>query len=49
MKNAIKLISGGLLLVAATGLQADQVILDDLIVDGSICAGMDCEWGVLWL
>ena len=25
--------------------QADQVILDDLIVDGSICAGMDCVNG----
>lgn len=29
----------------ATSVQADQVILDDLIVDGSICAGMDCVNG----
>ncbi len=28
-----------------TPVQADQVILDDLIVDGSICAGMDCVNG----
>jgi hypothetical protein len=45
MKNIIKIVSGGLLLVAATGLQADQQILDDLIVDGSICVGMDCVNG----
>jgi len=33
-------------LCLAAGLaQADQVILDDLIVDGSICAGMDCVNG----
>ncbi|WP_394392281.1 tail fiber domain-containing protein [Shewanella woodyi] len=29
----------------ATSVQADQVILDDLIVDGSICTGMDCVNG----
>lgn len=29
----------------AASVQADQVILDDLIVDGSICAGMDCVNG----
>ena len=45
MKNVIKLVGGGLLLVAATGLQADQVILDDLIVDGSACIGFDCVNG----
>jgi len=33
------------LCLAASLAQADQVILDDLIVDGSICAGMDCVNG----
>ena len=35
-------------ITAAIGInsaQADQVILDDLIVDGSICVGMDCVNG----
>ncbi len=34
-----------LLLMTSTAAYADQVILDDLIVDGSICAGMDCVNG----
>ncbi|UWQ93523.1 hypothetical protein K3727_21720 (plasmid) [Rhodobacteraceae bacterium M382] len=33
------------LCLAASLAQADQVILDDLIVDGSICVGMDCVNG----
>lgn len=33
------------LCLAASLAQADQVILDDLIVDGSICAGFDCVNG----
>jgi len=45
MKNIIKLVGGGFLLVVSSGLYADQVILDDLIVDGSVCAGMDCVNG----
>ena len=32
-------------LTFAGAAQADQVILDDLIVDGSICAGLDCVNG----
>lgn len=32
-------------LTISTAVFADQVILDDLIVDGSICAGMDCVNG----
>ena len=32
-------------LLVASAAYADQVILDDLIVDGSICAGMDCVNG----
>ncbi|AZV80641.1 hypothetical protein EBB79_22030 (plasmid) [Parasedimentitalea marina] len=40
------LISGiGALGFIAGAAQADQVILDDLIVDGSICAGFDCVNG----
>lgn len=31
--------------IGANSAQADQVILDDLIVDGSICVGMDCVNG----
>jgi len=45
MKSVIKLVTGGLVLFVATGVQADQVILDDLIVDGSICVGFDCVNG----
>ncbi|NND75352.1 MAG: hypothetical protein HKN44_10135, partial [Ilumatobacter sp.] len=33
------------LLAAPLTVSADQVILDDLIVDGSICAGFDCVNG----
>ncbi len=35
----------GASLLLAGGAAADQVILDDLIVDGSICAGFDCVNG----
>lgn len=45
MKNFNKILTGGLILFATTGLQADQVILDDLIVDGSTCVGQDCVNG----
>lgn len=45
MKNFNKVLTGGLILFATTGLQADQVILDDLIVDGSNCVGQDCVNG----
>ncbi len=45
MNKLIKVVGGGLLLFAATGMQADQVILDDLIVDGSTCVGLDCVNG----
>lgn len=34
-----------LLISAPFSAQADQVILDDLIVDGSLCAGQDCVNG----
>jgi len=36
---------GATVLLGLSAAQADQVILDDLIVDGSICAGMDCVNG----
>lgn len=45
MKNFNKILTGGLILFATMGLQADQVILDDLIVDGSNCVGQDCVNG----
>ena len=32
-------------LLGAVNVQADQVILDDLIVDGSACIGFDCVNG----
>ncbi len=35
----------GLIAASGTPAKADQVILDDLIVDGSICAGLDCVNG----
>lgn len=38
-------LSGSALCLAAGLAQADQVFLDDVIVDGSICAGMDCVNG----
>ncbi len=44
MKNFLITATGSLLLLAVNT-QADQVILDDLIIDGSICSGMDCVNG----
>ncbi len=38
-------LAAGLLSLGTTTAQADQVILDDLIVDGSICVGQDCVNG----
>ncbi len=46
LSNSSRLLAG--LICAAfapTTILADQVILDDLIVDGSICTGMDCVNG----
>ena len=45
MKNLAKIVGSGLLLVSASAVQADQQILDDLIVDGSACIGQDCVNG----
>ena len=45
MKDFNKILGGGFLLLVSAGIQADQVILDDLIVDGSTCVGMDCVNG----
>lgn len=45
MKNFNKILGGGFLLLMSAGIQADQVILDDLIVDGSSCIGFDCVNG----
>ena len=45
MKNFKKIVVGGFLLLATATTQADQVILDDLIVDGSNCVGQDCVNG----
>lgn len=42
MKILTKLVSGGLVLLASSAIQADQVFLDDVIVDGSLCTGQDC-------
>jgi len=42
--KSLALTSSALCLIGGIAL-ADQVILDDLIVDGSICAGMDCVNG----
>jgi len=44
MTRNLTLTTGALCLAAGLA-QADQVILDDLIVDGSICAGFDCVNG----
>ena len=41
----IALVVGITAALGVNSAQADQVILDDLIVDGSICAGMDCVNG----
>ncbi len=38
-------LSGSALCLAASLAQADQVFLDDIIVDGSACIGMDCVNG----
>ena len=45
MKTLIKMVTGGCCLFLSLGIQADQVILDDLIVDGSACIGFDCVNG----
>ena len=47
MKTLVKLTTATALLSIAPFVQvsADQVILDDLIVDGSICVGFDCVNG----
>ena len=45
MKKLLKIIASGILLVIFSTAQADQVILDDLIVDGSACIGNDCVNG----
>lgn len=44
-KNLSPITAAFAVLALTTSVQADQVILDDLIVDGSICAGMDCVNG----
>ncbi len=44
MKNLLK-ITVSLLFLMSTFVQADQIILDDLIVDGSACIGFDCVNG----
>lgn len=44
-KKHLKLIFGTVLMSSAICAQADQVILDDLIVNGSVCAGQDCVNG----
>ena len=44
LKSPALLTSSALCLIGSLAL-ADQVILDDLIVDGSICVGMDCVNG----
>ncbi len=48
-KKKLKLTAAGIAAIStsllASTASADQVILDDLIVDGSICAGMDCVNG----
>jgi hypothetical protein len=41
----LALSSSGIMLSQPGNARADQVILDDLIVDGSICAGFDCVNG----
>lgn len=44
MKKLLITVAGSLLLLVGNA-QADQVILDDLIVDGSACIGFDCVNG----
>lgn len=45
LKKTVKLSAISLALFSSLNAVADQVILDDLIVDGSICVGMDCVNG----
>ena len=45
MKNFNQILGGGLFLLVSAGIQADQVINDDLIVVGSSCIGFDCVSG----
>ncbi|WP_227490334.1 RICIN domain-containing protein [Shewanella benthica] len=47
MKTTLKVLplSLAIAMTMTTSAQADQVILDDLIVDGSTCIGMDCVNG----
>lgn len=47
MKTTLRVLplSLAISMVMATSVHADQVILDDLIVDGSNCVGMDCVNG----
>ena len=45
LRNTSLTLSAAALSMAASVANADQVILDDLIVDGSICAGLDCVNG----
>tara|TARA_R110000737_G_scaffold332699_1_gene349763 strand:+ start:7813 stop:9111 length:1299 start_codon:yes stop_codon:yes gene_type:complete len=45
IKHSSKLSAITLTIITSFSAQADQVILDDLIVDGSICVGQDCVNG----
>jgi hypothetical protein len=45
MRSTLVFIACGFLVLASGGSLADQVILDDLIVDGSTCVGFDCVNG----
>jgi len=45
LKKTVKLSAISLALLATANTFADQVILDDLIVDGSACIGFDCVNG----
>ena len=38
-------LTAGALAITASGALADQVFLDDVIVDGSLCVGLDCVNG----
>lgn len=44
-RSAFLFFSSAAIVLYATLARADQVILDDLIVDGSICVGLDCVNG----
>ena len=44
-KKAMTIALGSIILQASPISLADQVILDDLVVDGSICVGQDCVNG----